>query len=62
MHGAVSVSLVNCLVDDHWYGHQVNLYIKEVCSVVDLEVVALEKFVYLVPYCQVVVLSWSSHG
>ena len=38
------------------------LYTKEVCSVVDLEVVALEKFVYLVPYCQVVVLSWSSHG
>lgn len=60
MHGAVS--LVNCLGDGHWYGHQVNLYIKEVCSVVDLEVVALEKFVYLVPYCQVVVLSWSSHG
>lgn len=60
MHGAVS--LVNCLGDGHWYGHQVNLSIKEVCSVVDLEVVALEKFVYLVPYCQVVVLSWSSHG
>lgn len=60
MHGAVS--LVNCLVGGHWYGHQVNLYTKEVCSVVDLEVVALEKFVYLVPYCQVVVLSWSSHG
>lgn len=60
MHGAVS--LVNCLVDGHWYGQQVNLYIKEVCSAVDLEVVALEKFVYLVPYCQVVVLSWSSHG
>ena len=57
MHGAVS--LVNCLVDGHWYGHQVNLFIKEVCSV---EVVALEKFVNLVPYCQVVVLSWSSHG
>lgn len=53
MHGAVS--LVNCLVD----GHQVDLFIKEVCSV---EVVALEKFVNLVPYCQVVVLSWSSHG
>lgn len=37
MHGAVS--LVNCLVGGHWYGHQVNLYTKEVCSVVDLEVV-----------------------
>lgn len=47
MHGAVS--LVNCLVDGHWYGHHVNLYIKEVCGVVDLEVVALEKFVYLAP-------------
>ena len=46
----------------HWYGHQVNLYVKEVCSVVDLEVVALEKFVNLVPYCQVAVLSWSSNG
>lgn len=57
MHGAVS--LVNCLVDGHWYGHQVNLFIKEVCSV---KVVALKKFVNLVPYCQVVVLSWSSHG
>ena len=50
------------MVGGHWYGHQVNLYIKEVCSVVDLEVVALKKFVYLVPYCQVVILSWSSHG
>ena len=60
MHG--TGSLVNCLVVGHWYGHQVNLYIKEVCSVVDLEVVALEKFVNLVPYCQVAVLSWSSNG
>ena len=57
-----TVSLVNCLVGFHWYGHQVNLYIKEVCSVVDLEVVALEKFVNLVQYSQVVVLSWSSNG
>ena len=48
-----------CLVHGHWYGHQANLFIKEVCSV---EVEALEKFVNLVPYCQVVVLSWSSHG
>lgn len=60
MHG--TVSLVNCLVGGHWYGHQVNLYIKEVCSVVDLEVMALEKFVNLVQYSQVVVLSWSSNG
>ena len=30
--------------------------------VVGSQVVALEKFVYLVPYCQVIVLSWSSHG
>ena len=36
------LSLVNCLVGGHLYGHQVNLYIKELCSVVDLEVVALE--------------------
>lgn len=60
MHG--TVSRVNWLVGGHWYGHQVNLYIKEVCSVVDLEVVALEKFVNLVQYSQVVVLSWSSNG